>query len=529
MKLEPLRRNRWLFGTAVLAMLWVIARACVQSITIDEADSYLIWVARPDPSHWLPAANNHVLNSLLMRLFTSVFGLSHLTVRTPALLGAAIYIFAVYCLCLLITRDRLLEWPLFVCFVFNPFVLDYLVAARGYGLAMAFLTCAIAVPAYCRFEGSNGRFGSPTRACVISSICFALSFAANFSFAFVNAAALLLILSWAWRSQPESGLAERGRYKVKILTACLLPGLLVTVFLSGWTLLNWPKGQLWFGAASLRETLVSVLQASAFRLNPQIVNPLLYPFGQRFKFVLFAVLGAVVLWRLVLLWRDRSRPREAHTTWLLSLGVVAGGAAGLALFAHWLSFRLFHLLLPKDRTALYLVPLGMLVVGVIAALPLSSRIGRWCYRGVVCALFAVACYFLLCLRLTYFKEWPWGADVKSVYSVLAYYNHNYCIDKVASSWHYVAALNVYRELSGGETIAPLTSAPRYPSGGAVYVLSYPFDEGFAVAEKLKVVYRGALSGVVVAVRPEALVRPSAPCGAGMPGGAGLVSGGRAVR
>ncbi len=523
MKLEPLRRDCWLFCTAVFAMLWVIGRACVQSITIDEADTYLMWVARPDPSHWTPAANNHVLNSLLMRLFTSVFGLSHLTVRAPALIGAVIYIFAAYFLCLLITRDRLLEWPLFVCFVFNPLVLDYLVAARGYGLAMAFLTCAITVPAYCHLEGLNGRFRSSTKACVMSSICFALSFAANFSFAFVNAAALLLIIIWTWRSQPKSGLAERRRYKVRSLTACLLPGFLVTVFISGWTLLKWPKGQLWFGATSLRETLASVLEASAFRLNPQIVNPLLYPFGQRFKFVLFAVLGAIVLWRLVLLWRDRSRPRDAGTTWLLSLGVVAGGAAGLALLVHWLSFRLFHLLLPKDRTALYLIPLGMLVIGVIAAIPLSSRIGRWCYRSVVCALFAVACYFLLCLRLTYFKEWSWGADVKSVYSVLAYYNHNYCIDKVASSWHYVAALNVYRELSGRETIAQFTSAPAYPSGRAVYILSYPFDEGFAVAEKLKVVYRGDLSGVVVAVRPEALVRPAAPCSAGMSRGAGLVS------
>ena len=38
------------------------------------------------------ASNNHVLNSLLMRLFTSVFGVSHLSVRAPALLGAALYI-----------------------------------------------------------------------------------------------------------------------------------------------------------------------------------------------------------------------------------------------------------------------------------------------------------------------------------------------------------------------------------------------------------------------------------------------------
>ena len=60
-------------GTAIFALLWAVARACVQSITIDEADTYLVWVARRDPAHWQAASNNHVLNSLLMRLFTSVF------------------------------------------------------------------------------------------------------------------------------------------------------------------------------------------------------------------------------------------------------------------------------------------------------------------------------------------------------------------------------------------------------------------------------------------------------------------------
>ena len=38
------------------------------SITIDEAHTYWAFVGRPWPTHWYPAANNHVLNSMLMRL-----------------------------------------------------------------------------------------------------------------------------------------------------------------------------------------------------------------------------------------------------------------------------------------------------------------------------------------------------------------------------------------------------------------------------------------------------------------------------
>ncbi len=130
-------------GTAIFALLWAVARACVQSITIDEADTYLVWVARRDPAHWQAASNNHVLNSLLMRLFTSVFPVSQLSVRAPALLGAALYILAAYFLCRKLTPELPTQWPLFVCLVYNPFVFDHLVAARGYALALGFLMCIL--------------------------------------------------------------------------------------------------------------------------------------------------------------------------------------------------------------------------------------------------------------------------------------------------------------------------------------------------------------------------------------------------
>ena len=83
------RHSPLLIGTGVFALLWVVARASVQSLTIDEADTYLSWVRPAWPSHWSAYANNHVLNSMLMRLFTSIFGASALTLRLPALIGAA--------------------------------------------------------------------------------------------------------------------------------------------------------------------------------------------------------------------------------------------------------------------------------------------------------------------------------------------------------------------------------------------------------------------------------------------------------
>ena len=169
-------------ATASFALLWAIARAALQSITIDEADIYLVWVARPNPSHWEAASNNHVLNSLLMRLTTGLFGVSAFSARMPALLGAAIYIAAAWALCRYLAPALVVQWPMFAALVFNPFVFDHLVAARGYALALGFLMTAIAIAMY-----AWPRQWPLTKVCAACSACLALSFAANFAFAVVDA------------------------------------------------------------------------------------------------------------------------------------------------------------------------------------------------------------------------------------------------------------------------------------------------------------------------------------------------------
>src|SRR5580704_13703793 len=84
---------------AWFAFAWAVARACVQAVTGDEAQDYIFFAAHNDPGHWNPAANNHMLNSMLERMFSSVFGLSALSVRLPTLIGAVIYIYVMYQLC----------------------------------------------------------------------------------------------------------------------------------------------------------------------------------------------------------------------------------------------------------------------------------------------------------------------------------------------------------------------------------------------------------------------------------------------
>ena len=87
---SPYAADRALAVAAGFAMCLVLARANLQSATIDECDTYLTFSALPWPSHWYPSSGNHVLNSIAVRLFTSLFGLSHLTLRSGAIIGAAL-------------------------------------------------------------------------------------------------------------------------------------------------------------------------------------------------------------------------------------------------------------------------------------------------------------------------------------------------------------------------------------------------------------------------------------------------------
>ncbi len=163
-----------------------------------------------------------------------------------------------------------------------------------------------------------------------------------------------------------------------------------------------------------------------------------------------------------------------------------------------------------ERTASYFAPLLFLIAGAVVAAPKPSK-------PATVAFFTAAIYFLCCLRLTYFREWKFNADVKQTYSVLAYYNHQFGLRDIFPNWRYAAALNFYRIRSGRETLPNLEyKLPPYPGDRAAYVMYYPDDQRFIEEHGLKIVYYGRLSDVVVAIRPEVEMPPAAAgsCGAG---------------
>ena len=443
-------------------MIWVIARTCLQSVTLDEANSYLTFAAPDWPAYWVASSGNHVLNTILERISTSIFGLSHFTLRTPALIGAAIYIAASYGLCRRMSRDNAIRWPLFICLVYNPFVMDYMVAARGYGLALGLLMAAI-------WSAWDSRFA-------LASVCIGLSFCANFSFAYIDAAVISVFAVWAFR--------ETRNWRTLVLA--LGPGALVAFLICGWTVWTWPKGQLYYGAASLSEMWRSMVWSTFGDLNPFLAHPLLVTILRAVGRKLPGLVVGLLIWQLLrIVWSGQK------------LGLILARAMAIAFLCHWLAFHFLGIPLPMERTAIFFVPLALLLIGIGAALPSSSRFGAVPRLLSIAALSLCAVYFLGCLRLSYFKEWKFDADVKELYGVLRQQN----LRDIEVDWRYAVPLNFYRAYYHDQALPSFDWTEPHVEGKPAYVLHLPEARDFINKQNLQVIYQGKVSDAVVAVRP----------------------------
>ena len=146
-------------------------RAAVQSITVDEATTYLTYVR----DHWANVwtrydPNNHVLYSILAQLSVRAFHISEFSLRLPSVLAGFFFVIGVHRVLEETVDSRAVRWIALVALSTAPLILDFSVAARGYGLSLALLVWAIAF--------------SVRRRDAWAGVLLGLSLAANFNIAF---------------------------------------------------------------------------------------------------------------------------------------------------------------------------------------------------------------------------------------------------------------------------------------------------------------------------------------------------------
>jgi hypothetical protein len=270
--------------------------------------------------------------------------------------------------------------------------------------------------------------------------------------------------------------------------ATILPGAIVTLLLTSNALVTWPSGQLGYGATSLGATLHSVVESSLYRPNRYFVNPFLLPAFQRLEPLLLPILGLALAGYLFYLAKRRMIPN-----------VLAGAVLLATLLLHWIAFKTLGILLPLERTALFIPFLATLFVISVASRAPVSKTGAILHRMLLGTILLTALYFVSCVRLTYFKEWEWDADVREAY--LAARAHRSTNGKpVVSSWYYTASLNFYRRMYLDQPMPEIASGDPLPEAD-IYVLHWVFDAETIEKRHLKVLFKGQSTDVVVVAAP----------------------------
>ncbi len=266
---------------ALLAALFAVCvyRAFTQSLVHDEALTNELYITGPLANifnHF--DANHHFLNTVLMRASAAIFGDSEWALRLPALGGAALYFTAVYRIAAL----AFWRWvvPLAAAATallsLNPFLLDFMVAARGYGLALALLMWALAL----LLEQFQAPAIAPKKL-TWAGAALALSVTANLIFVLPAAAimglALYLLPSHLPKTSGPPNSAESAKNKrdrrakpAPQLRLWLIAPIAATalVFFLAAPVENMRAQQFYTGAATLRESLRSLAASSLQHSGP---------------------------------------------------------------------------------------------------------------------------------------------------------------------------------------------------------------------------------------------------------------------
>jgi hypothetical protein len=304
-----------------LLLVWNVVRAFSQAVTQGEAWNYLRYIEPP----WTQVlagyeSNNHVLNTLLVRISTARLHTTEWTLRLPSLLFGVLYMRAAYRVARRWFDDGTIFLAVLGLLVLNPLVVDGMSEGRGYGMALACWMWALALV-------SETPAGAPLerRTACIAGVLAGLSVTASLAFA-APVAGLLLITAWRHRFSYMPHLAGLTAFVLLVVPLNHAEASVVTA-----------------GATSLRQTLNELTAGSFGVENAAVLTAARIAVG---------AIVAMALW-----FGFRRAPSEL---------VCVGGASTVAVFAFLLAaHRWAHAAFP-EAGAIYLVPLITLFAAGLA-------------------------------------------------------------------------------------------------------------------------------------------------------------------
>lgn len=133
---------------AVALLAYAAARAVTVPLTADEARTFNLYVEISwydfFAHRYLVHANNHLLNTIAMRLLSAAFGTAEAVLRIGSLACFALYLYAAARIAGHFAGARSAVGA-FVLLAVNPYLIEFFALARGYAWGLAFLLLAVAI------------------------------------------------------------------------------------------------------------------------------------------------------------------------------------------------------------------------------------------------------------------------------------------------------------------------------------------------------------------------------------------------
>lgn len=462
-----------LFGTSVF-------RAATYPFTHDEALSFLIFNGQ---SYWAASANNHLLNTQLMKAAAALFGNSEISLRLPNILAHGVYLTFGILVCLKISKP-VAQIGGFILLNSSLFMLDFFFLARGYGLALGLQMASLFLLIRAVGEQRKTHFLAFAYAAMMTA---GLAVYANFTF--LNYFIPLWIVVLGLFLTNRQAVLQINRKMLPHLTAAFLGGAVLIASAARLLLDLKAKNELYLGGVNniLSDTLKSLVQASLY--TDAIPALLIKPIAAG----ILALVGLFVV-AAIALWVSDRQIHPFHCLLLLFVG---------AILLPILQNRLFDTHYPVERSALYYLPifavmLGLLFDFTITKSPHSLFRTAGTFFSIAASL-TLAGYFFLNFNPFSCYSWNYEAANKQVMQQLVDQRNKYFPDQAISvgiSWVFEPSLNYYRISRHYTWLQPLTRDPVEP-GDPDFIYAFEKDLPVGLESYLQVVKFPAIETILL--------------------------------
>ena len=460
---------RWINSfAALLIFALTVYRAATLSLTIDEAATYIGYVHHGWNGifHGPFDANNHILYSILEKFSRQWFGPSELSLRLPALMGAALFLWSSARLCALLVPGLWFSLLSFLIVTGNPVTLDFMVVARGYGLALGMLAFALLQLIRWTEDSKSWRIAA-------SSVALGLSTSANLMFAFPAIAMFSTAVFFLLRRQ-----------RFKLIPLAVLPAVAIPLALWWAPFQDYNPAVFYFGEPSVYQSLES-LELCLFIHDDKRGDP----FGNWYtalylRLWILPVLAPIICGSIIFWIRRRATQGLALAAIVLTT----------TCFGMWLAHVWLGVLYPRERTGLSIIFLFLLIwTAAIAVWWHAHRLTRWllAFPSLLLALLFLA-QFAGQFDPSYFGGWRVNWKMKEVMSHLRG-GHG----KIRTHWIYQSTAEYYR-LRWKLPYDPIVrEADKFDLDNAGYFI-VPLDTQQEVAATgMRVLYRDEVTGTTL--------------------------------